>query len=36
MKFIVPEKKGKGNNLQHQEEEESGEPSDEEKDVAHK
>jgi hypothetical protein len=36
MKLIVPEKKIQGYYLQHQEEEEIGEPSDEEKNVAHK
>jgi hypothetical protein len=35
MKFVVPEQKGKCNNLQHQEEEKVEIPSDEEKYITH-
>jgi hypothetical protein len=35
VKFVIPEKKGKGYYLHHQEEEEIEIPSDEEKNVAH-
>jgi hypothetical protein len=35
MKFVVPEQKRKGNDLQHQEEEKIKIPSDEEKNVSH-
>jgi hypothetical protein len=36
VKFIIPEKKRKGDYLQHQEEEEVKMPSDEEKNVTHR
>jgi hypothetical protein len=35
MKFIIPEKEGKCDNLQHQEEQEVEVPSDEEKYISH-